>query len=216
MANQLVVPTALGPEDPDDGEQGRKLRGLAIAALEENIRPDKFGYKVPSQSGNGVYLVNLEHGPYCSCPDFEKRDQPCKHVYAVQALLQRSEHLDDRPEAPEAVGVRITQPWAAYDAAQVNEGELFSTLLRELCDTVPQPPQANGRPRFPLSDMLYAMGLKVYSTLSTRRAMSALREAVAAGRMGKEPSYSTPIRYFERPEVSPVLRELIQLSAPTS
>ena len=50
---------------------------------------------------------------------------------------------------------RVTQPWAAYNAAQVNEGDLFATLLRDLCDTVPQPPQANGRPRLPLSDMLY-------------------------------------------------------------
>ena len=90
---------------------------------------------------------------------------------------------------------------------------LFATLLRDLCDTVPQPPQANGRPRLPLSDMLYGMGLKVYSTLSTRRAMSEIRGAVATGWMCREPSFSTPIRYFERPEVTPVLRELIQLSA---
>ena len=96
---------------------------------------------------------------------------------------------------------------------QLREGEIFATLLRELCDTVPQPPQTTGRPRLPLSDMLYGMGLKVYSTLSTRRAMSDIRDAVADGRMGKEPYFSTPIRYFERPEVTPVLRELIQLSA---
>ena len=203
--------TALGPNDSDDGEQGRQQRGLAIAVLEQNIRPDKFGYKVPSQSGNGVYLVNLEHGPYCTCPDFEKRVRACKHVFAVEALLQRGEQLDD--PKPEALVERVTQPWAAYNAAQVNEGDLFATLLRDLCDTVPQPPQANGRPRLPLSDMLYGMGLKVYSTLSTRRAMSEIRGAVAMGRMCREPSFSTPIRYFERPEVTPVLRELIQLSA---
>ena len=208
--------TALGPGDPDDGEQGRQQRGLAIAVLEQNVRPDKFGYKVPSQSGNGVYLVNLEHGAYCTCPDFEKRDLPCKHVFAVEALLQRGEQLDT-PDAPEpeaeAVGLWTAQPWQAYNAAQVHEGDLFATLLHDLCDTVPQPPQANGRPRLPLSDMLYGMGLKVYSTLSTRRAMSELRGAVATGRMCREPSFSTPIRYFERPEVTPVLRELIQMSA---
>ena len=178
--------------------------------MEKQIRQDKLGYKVPSQSGNGVYLVNLEYGPYCTCPDFEKRNQPCKHVYAVQALLERGERPDDPPPA---IGVRITQPWQAYDTAQVNEGDLFATLLRNLCDTVPQPPQAVGRPRLPLSDMLYGMGLKVYSTLSTRRSMSELRRAVAMGRMCKEPSFSTPIRYFGRPEVTPVLRELIQRSA---
>ena len=109
--------------------------------------------------------------------------------------------------------MRITQPWAAYNESQIHEGELFAVLLRSLCDTVPQPPQANGRPRLPLPDMLYGMGLKVYSTLSTRRAMSGIRDAVANGRMDKEPSFSTPIRYFEREDVTPVLRQLIQASA---
>ena len=209
---RLSIPTALGPGDPDDGEQGRQLRGLAIANFAENfIRPAPLGFKVTSQSGNGAYLVNFDRGLYCTCPDFEKRGQACKHIYAVQALLQRGERPDEAGAEP--VGVRITQPWQAYNASQVHEGELFETLLRELCDTVPQPPQANGRPRLPLSDMLYGMGLKVYSTLSTRRAMSGIRNAVSAGRMCKEPSFSTPIRYFERPEVTPVLRQLIQHSA---
>ena len=206
----LNTVTALGPNDPDDGDQGRQLRGLAIAFVAHtHIRPTKFGYKVPSQSGNGVYLVSLEDGPYCTCPDFEKRGLRCKHVYAVEALLQCSEQLDEEP--PQAV--RIGGPWTAYNNAQIHEGELFATLLRSLCDTVPQPPQANGRPRLPIGDMLYAMGLKAYSTLSTRRAMSGVREAVADGRMGKEHCYSTTARYFEREEMRPVLRELIQASA---
>ena len=205
--------TALGPNDPDDGDLGRQQRGIAIAALAP-IRPDRYGYKVPSQSGNGSYLVNLEHGPYCTCPDFEKREQPCKHVYAVQIILQREERNDGTViETVETRQVRVSQPWTAYNAAQVHEGELFAVLLRELCDTVPQPPQLMGRPRMPLSDMLYSMGLKVYSNRSTRRAMSEIRDAVAAGRMDTEPSFSTPIRYFERPDVTPVLRDLIVASA---
>ena len=150
--------TALGPGDPDDGDQGRQQRGLAIAVLEQNIRPDKFGYKVPSQSGNGVYLVNLEHGAYCTCPDFEKRDLPCKHVFAVEALLQRGEQLDT-PDAPEpeaeAVSLWTAQPWQAYNAAQVNEGDLFATLLHDLCDTVPQPP--TGQRTAPPASLGYAL-----------------------------------------------------------
>ena len=43
--------------------------------------------------------------------------------------------------------------------------------------------------------------------------MSGIHEAVAAGRVCREPSYSTPIRYFERPEITPVPLELIQQSA---
>ncbi len=206
--------TALGPNDVDDGDLGRQQRGLAIANFSESfIRPDELGYKVTSQSGNGVYLVNFDRGDYCTCPDYEKRKLPCKHIYSVKAFLQRQENPGDAEAEPVAVRITPTQHWTAYNTAQVQEGELFATLLRELCDTVPQPPQANGRPRLPLSDMLYAMGLKVYSTLSSRRAMSDLRAAVNQGRMGKEPSFSTPIRYFERPDVTPVIRDLICQSA---
>ena len=42
------------------------MRGMAIALTEKNIRPDKFGHIVPSQSGRGVYLVSSEPMPYCS------------------------------------------------------------------------------------------------------------------------------------------------------
>ncbi len=204
---------ALGPDDPDDGEEGRRQRGLAIAALVP-IRPDRYGYKVPAQSGVGSYLVNLEHGPYCTCPDFEKRELACKHVYAVELVLQRAAHPDGPPlVAPDIQRVSLSQPWSAYNAAQTHEGDLFAVLLRELCDTIPQPPQLRGRPRMPLADMVYAMATKVYANRSTRRAMSNIRDAVASGRMEAEPSFSTPIRYFERPDVTPVLRDLIQQSA---
>ena len=202
--------TALLEGTPDDGDQGRQMRGMAIALTEKNIRPDKFGHIVPSQSGRGVYLVSSEPMPYCSCPDFENTGQPCKHYYAVQALLQ-GDSLD--AEQPEPVGVRIAEPWRSYTNAQVHEGELFAELLRELCDTVEQPPQRMGRRRLPIGDMLYGMGLKVYSTLSTRRAMSGLRDAAASGRMDAEPSFNTPINYFGRPEMTPILRGLIQQSA---
>lgn len=93
--------TALGPNDPDDGDAGRQQRGIAIAAIAP-IKPDRFGYKVPSMSGNGSYLVNLEYGPYCTCPDFEANEKPCKHVYAVQVVLQREQ--DGRPSRPSRRG----------------------------------------------------------------------------------------------------------------
>ena len=186
------------------------MRRLAIATLDQSqIRLDKLGYKVPSQSGDGVYLANLELGPYCTCPDFEKRSPASKHVYAVEALLQRGGLLASSGEE-EPLGVRITKAWQAYNAAQVRAGELFATLMRELCDTLEQPPQTTGRISLLLSDKIYGMGLKVYSTVSTRRAMSGLRDAASSGRMRREPAFSTPIRYFERPEVTPVLRGLLQ------
>ena len=191
---------------PDDGEQSRQLRGLAIADL-GHIRQGKLGYKVPSQFGYGSYLVNFDDGPYCSCTDFAGRARPCKHIYAVWIALGRHDAMD--PDT----AVRYAQPWSAYTAAQVHEGALFKQLLRELCDTVPTPPQPMGRRRLPLADMLYTLGLKVYSTLSTRRAMSHIMDAAEAGMMDKTPTYSTTIRYLEKDGITPVLRELIRVSA---
>lgn len=203
------VSTALGPNDPDDGAQGRSRRGLAIAiTARDYIQRDKHGYSVPSQSGNGAYLVNLDYGPFCTCPDFEKRNEACKHVYAVEAVLRRDALPAEPPLMPS-----VSRPWAVYDQSQIHEGDLFATLLRSLCDSIPQPSQTTGRPRFPLSDMVYGMGLKVYSTLSGRRAMSEIREAVSDGRMEREPNFTTIGRYFEREDVTPVLRQLIQASA---
>ena len=34
-------------------------------------------------------MVSVDDGAFCSCPDFEKRQEPCKHVYAVEFTVQR-------------------------------------------------------------------------------------------------------------------------------
>ena len=92
MLQQPVTALKLG--DPDDGDYGRQQRGLMIAAL-ANITKDPWGYKVPAQSRSGSYLVNFDRGCYCTCPDFEERQKPCKHIFAVEAFLRREECSDD-------------------------------------------------------------------------------------------------------------------------
>ena len=67
---QTQIITALGPNDPDDGEAGRQQRGMAIAAVVP-IQKNRLGYQVPSQSGNGSYVVSVDDEPFCTCPDFE-------------------------------------------------------------------------------------------------------------------------------------------------
>ena len=207
--------TALKPGDPDDGDIGRQQRGLMIAAL-ANIRKDLWGYKVPAQSRSGSYLVNLEHGPYCTCPDFEERQQPCKHVYAVEAVLLRERVPDAPPLEPKIVRVEFDRSWPTYNTAQEHEGEHFERLLRSLCDTVPQPerePGRAGRPTLFLPDVVYSLGLKVYSRLSIRRAMSPLRRAEGDGLMTRKPSRTSSSRYLSDPSLTPLLRELIERSA---
>lgn len=89
IAGNPDSPTVAPWPGPDDGDEGRQRRGLAIAA---NCRIDKIqmGYRVPSQSGAGHYTVVANGDDWlCSCPDFEQRGTPCKHVYAVQYHIYR-------------------------------------------------------------------------------------------------------------------------------
>ena len=107
-----------------------------------------------------------------------------------------------------------SQYWPAYNAAQFHEQEKFIPLLRELCYTIPQPPQQGaGRPRLSLPDVLFGICLKVYSTVSGRRAMTDLRDAQSRGLMGKAPSFASMFRYLDKPEMTPLLKSLIERSA---
>ena len=103
MTNSAVLsqpPTALGPNDPDDGDTGRQMRGMAIAALVP-IKRNPLGYTVPSQSGNGNYVVNLTNGdePFCSCPDFDQAPKRCKHIYAASFMEAREQSAPATPTA---------------------------------------------------------------------------------------------------------------------
>ena len=113
--NQPVTALKLG--DPDDGDYGRRQRGMAIAAL-VLVEKNRLGYKVPSQSGNGSYVVNLDDKPFCTCPDFEKHQQPCKHIYAVEFIIQREERPDGVTIETKTMLVTYRQDWPAYNAAQ--------------------------------------------------------------------------------------------------
>ena len=201
--------TYLAYGQPDDGDEGRQQRGLAIAATVP-IQKNRLGYQIPSQSGNGSYVVSVDDGAFCTCSDFEKRQEPCKHVYAVEFTVQRE---SDATNEPETVQVSLGPSWTAYNLAQTNEQEIFGTLLKELCATAPQPPQGRGRPRLSVSDMLFAVGLKVYSTMSGRRAMTDFRNAQADGLLSACPSFSSAFRCMENPAVTPILKSLIEQSA---
>ena len=118
------------------------------------------------------------------------------------------------PHLSPQVATRPTYPqnWPAYNAAQSNEYTHFVALLRDLCDGIPQPPQTFGRPRLPLSDVVFGCVNKVYTTMSGRRAMVSIREAEAKG-LDKAPSFTSMFRYLENPELTPLLKGLIEQSA---
>ena len=210
MLTQMI--TALGPNDPDDGDEGRQCRGRAIAALAK-IERNRIGFKVPSQSGNGAYVVTLDDAPFCTCPDFEKHNRPCKHIYAVTYTVQREIRDDGASRTTESITVTRTDEWHIYNEAQTHEQERFVELLQALCEGIPNVPQKTGRPRLPMSDVVFSLTSRVYSTMSGRRFDSTVREIQAKGFIEKAPSYNSAFRYLENPDVTALLKSLIEESA---
>lgn len=190
----------------------REERGLQIAKTCKIIKTPA-GWKVPSQTGYGSYVVTLGERPFCTCPDFEARNQPCKHIHAVEFFTEHNLALDGTETVTQSMKVTCTQVWPAYDNAQKHEEERFVDLLRDLCAGIPQPEYRFGRPRLPLSDVVFGTTYKVYSTMSGRRFMCDLREAETKQLVAKAPSFTSNARYLENPELTPLLKSLIEQSA---
>lgn len=104
--------------------------------------------------------------------------------------------------------------WTAYNAAQSEEKTRFVALLADLCSTIPQPPQTGrGRPRLPLSDMLFASVYKVYVGFSSRRFTSDLHDAYADGLIGSKPHFNSVSNYLVKPELTATLKSLVTSSS---
>jgi transposase len=199
----------------------REQRGLVIAQTGK-VKKQGWIWIVPSQSGNGSYAVMTDNGPpKCSCPDHESRGVVCKHMFAVQFVQKMQRNPDGSEFLTQTVTITETrrktyaQDWPAYNAAQTNEKAKFQSLLHDLCLGVADMPreQARGRKRIPLSDILFSVAFKIYSTFSGRRFMTDLREAHAKGHISKVPHYNSIFNYLEMPELTPILRSLITETA---
>ena len=190
----------------------RQARGLMIAATARIVKRGK-AWIVPSQTLNGRYSVTREGADFrCTCPDYEERQQRCKHGFAVEFAMKREIGVDGTETVTTAMRITYAQNWPAYNAAQTSEKETFCRLLRDLCSTVPEPEQVRGRPRLPLSDGLFAATYKVYSTVSARRFMTDLRGAEASGHIANAPCYNSIFKVIESDAVTPIIHDLIAKS----
>lgn len=172
---------------------------------------------VPSGTQNsGGYVVNVLDGS-CTCPDHELRRVKCKHLFAVEF----TQTVETAPNGATVVteSVKVTrktysQDWPAYNAAQCAEKETVQSLLRGLCDGVVTPPHLGRGPKpIPLGDAVYAMVMKVYTTMSGRRASTDIKACAAAGQITRAPHYNSIFNYFAKPELTPLLTALIEESA---
>jgi transposase len=196
----------------------RQQKGIAIAT-KATITKEGNLYLVPSQSGRGKYKVDAE-AARCSCPDFDFTQSKCKHIYAVLHVIERTKTtVTENGKVTVTETVKVTrktypQVWPAYNAAQTNEKRLFLYLLNQLCQGVGTPAQhGKGQRVLPLEDMIFAMCYKVYSTVSTRRFMTDMKDAHAKGYTSKLPCYNSIINYFDSEMLTPYLEMMIEESA---
>ena len=204
MSNSIV------PTEYRQPEGTREDRGLILAAT-KRIFESGGTWIVPSQNEAGVaYSVTNDR---CTCPDHEATGAKCKHLWAVEFVITRETASDGSTRLTKTMRVTYQQEWRSYNAAQMGEESMFRDLLRSLCDGIEQPAQTNGRPRLPLSDVIYSLVMKAYAGKSGRRFTSALRDAEAAGLVSKAPHYNSAHRYMESADLTALLKQLIEESA---
>jgi hypothetical protein len=177
--------------------ESRQLKALEIVTTSRIIQSGDT-WIVPSQSSGTKYSVRLS--PFsCSCPDFEKRQQACKHLLAVLELIQHNATGQEIPTPEPVKKQTYKQEWTAYNQAQTNEKARFLELLYELCKLVIDIPRKEGagRTRLPLGDMIFCAVYKIYSTVSGRRSMTDLKEAQRRGYISKTPHFNSIFNYLE-------------------
>jgi len=200
----------------------RQERGLMIAAKVKLTQKGDV-WRVPSQSGYKPYYEVDPESQRCTCPDFEKREAKCKHIYAVEYTLERESSTTttidgDTTTTTTTETVKVTkrvtykQDWPAYNEAQTQEKALFQKLLHDLCSNIMEPQQRRGRPRLSYRDMIFAAAFKVYSTMSSRRFITDLNEAQEKGYIEKTPHFNSIFNYLELECLTPILHQLITVS----
>jgi transposase len=204
----------------------REERGRQIARL-GGIRPLGARYAVPSQSIQAdapTYLVDLVEQT-CTCPDYELRRKPCKHYEACMFWLAWEGSVNEdtgRIELPAPTPAprpkRRTYPrnWPAYNAAQIEEKARVELLLKALCEGIEQPARpagTRGRHAYSRRDAIFGCVMKVYTTLSGRRADTDLQACAARGSLGRAYHPNTLFRAMEDPATTAILVRLIEASA---
>lgn len=188
----------------------RRALGLEIAQTRK-IRVTSGGWVIPASTGSKVFFVRrTSFGLKCSCPDFELRNKPCKHIYAAGFYPQSAKH----DQEPTSYRKTYRQDWNAYNSYQVHEKEYLPPLLYHLCKSIDDEPEEaqRGRPRISLRNAIFSAALKVGSNLSARRFMPELRQAKEKGLVSDIPSYNYILAVMGDDRITPIIEKLIALS----
>jgi transposase len=190
--------------------EARELRGMEIAKTAQIVEKPN-GWVVPSQTERKkTYFVNERYE--CNCPDSTFHKTTCKHSYAIRYYLQ-VEKETPKGITTEKVRISYKQAWGAYNQAQTEEIKLFDVLLKDLTQSIEEPPKGFGRPKLSLQETAFCAIQKVYSQLSSRRAVSLFGNAVEKGQICHKPHFNAVSKLLNRPELTPILHELLVISA---
>jgi len=194
----------------------REERGKLIYQTHKIVKTPT-GWKVPSQSRGGAgdrYTVKFNGcEPKCTCPDCAMRKKKCKHIYAVEFYIKRQISKEGMVTETKGVKVSYAQQWRAYDKSQTNEKLVFMKLLTDLTQYVEQPEYKFGRPKLPMSEMVFSSVMKIYSTFSLRRFMSDVKIAKEMNLIDYIPCYASIGHFLQREDLTPVLKNLIKISS---
>ena len=195
----------------------REERGRQLASAAQIKRVGRR-WAVPSQSrASERYLVDVE-GAACTCPDYEERRGTCKHQHAVMFWIAWGRDVGEDGCVTETVTIKrrtYSQPWRQYNASQVHEREYVERLLTALCAGIPQPTRkpGPGRKPLPIADIVFAVVLKVFMTMSTRRTQSDLRESAARGNVRTVGHFNSISNFLADPSSTEILTSLVEQSA---
>lgn len=195
--------------------QIRRNKGKEIAKT-GNVKMNGYKWVVPSQSSNKEYDVVLRlDKSTCTCQDFLGRGLKCKHIFAVEITLTKTVDNQGNTTITQTKRITYKQDWANYRLAQTQEGRLFKELLKDLVQNVSEPTRKEGagRPKVSLQASLYCAIDKVYSMQSSRRAHSRYQDAEEKAQITKAPSYNVINILLEREDTTPILKELLHITA---
>jgi transposase len=198
----------------------REERGLVIAATCKLERKADGTWRVPAQTSKTVvaYTVNLKTKA-CTCLDHTDGGFVCKHFYAASIVhrreVQPNGDVIDTKTFTVTERKTYSQDWPAYNLAQSIEKDRVQELLFDLCKGLAEPERKPTRGQRPhtFRDSIFASVFKVYSTFSSRRFSSDLREAHKRGYLSKEiPGNKVPA-FMENPAFTPIFKALVAKSA---
>jgi Transposase DDE domain/SWIM zinc finger len=164
----------------------------------------------------------------CTCPHYAITQAPCKHIRACLSV-QSQDRKDQaagklpRDRNPTEPPIHFQKPtyqqpdWTAYNAGQTAERDHVQQLLADLCRTIPEPPRQpnpkGGRPKLLLSTAIFCAVYKVYTMRSARRGACDLQECQRRGHVDRAPHFNSVLNVLDDPATTPILYELIRLSA---